>query len=1500
MVLTREQVEEIARAVEEGMRTVQQGIQADIENSRTQMSNHIKAAVNATKEAVPLSSGVNYFSGEIGESFEEWLKRFDRLAQANNWDDNRKRDVFPWFLRGLAEQKYDLLTQEQRATYGTIVAALKDHLKLSRMSDLKSVELHARVQGPNEPVTEFASSIRKLTKSAYPELTADMQANLMKRLFLNGLRPDLRRFVLLANPNTFEDAEAQARSQEVQDHFAFGTAPYLNPVSSSSSTSSSTSSYSISAIQSSPSVSYARNSNSNSNNNSAQSRTESSGSLQDVIQRLGKLESGLRSISRNSQSSGSSGRGNGRATFRGRFGGSSRSWTSSGSQICFYCKKPGHHSVVCKDRIRDISARSLENSRRERPQSRDTQNSSAIKSVVRQPQTVSFARRGISSSNRRLNAGGRAFCVDSESIGIPPQEAESSEHSNALSDLIQENSALRNQLSQLVDEPVNAFVGSVEARSQEKRSRNILSLEKFGLGPTVLTSLTFVLCVILLIGTIGAIGTSPYFICGSSRSAHAVSVPQQVKCIPPRLGSEIHRMQAELWVPRAQPLHVVAYKCRVRKRTICTRVGLLGSFGGRSIVADQLTVSPVSVEECWYGITKLAWHDQRLIEIQPGLFSTNNTLDIGYSYCCFDYCQHVSNFILEKGEILTMDARHLASDLGDIGGCHFVDGFCQSTHGMIVWNATLIDTICPFEFSSLQVITMQDNHVLADDLQVAFSFSKVNNNIPSCVITETSKIPKLSLSPQIRMTEQGVILKIYANSTLWVDSLTPTLNTTVWDSSDPVNSKLNYLIYRLKSIENQGFRNVWLELCQVADRQLRLIWQLLRIDATLGTRVLLDRQDVHAQFVGEALMVWQCQHAIPETIFWNYSVDGSCYDMVPVRFKGELWFIVPGSRDLVNSAQLVTCEHHVTGMYQTEFGWRTEQGPAHVSELPISLVWKGMWKAFVFNTPAIFHDKLAGVQSTVAMLRSYYHRVINLDSQLQFLVNYTAEMSLNPEIFQQTFAGIGEGVGSAWRGLGDLVTGIGHGAAELVNGLLKGPLQLFINIIIVLALIISATVCLYCLFSRWCQNKSASLMSFAKLRNFLWGKFHNNSSFPSAFRCSEYNTSDEVNNHEFDLACERVSETLQQDLNNFKSAVSPAYVFISCHTAPLISVYIQNVKTQGLIDTGSNITLISREFFQQLRKLGEPTPVGIQPPDRSALSVSGHSIVLLGKVLLQIQIGDFLLLHQIHVMNDCPRNCLLGTDLLSRFGEISLNLKQSVLYLGDVMIPLLGVHNNSITSVTSHNVNLIEDTVIPGNCEVVLPGHVSQRLTGGEYLFEPSPQLLSKYELLSVPSLSTLTSGIVPVHLLNALSSPIQLYSGMSLGTVQSPASVLSCSTENTTSGNMSHQLNDLDLSNADLTSEQKIKLHDLLLKFETAFAKNDSDLGRTGLVKHHIETGEHAPIKQRPYRVPFEQREVIEKHVSDMLNRGIVEESSSPWSSPVLLVKRRMVLIVSVLITEG
>ena len=82
--------------------------------------------------------------------------------------------------------------------------------------------------------------------------------------------------------------------------------------------------------------------------------------------------------------------------------------------------------------------------------------------------------------------------------------------------------------------------------------------------------------------------------------------------------------------------------------------------------------------------------------------------------------------------------------------------------------------------------------------------------------------------------------------------------------------------------------------------------------------------------------------------------------------------------------------------------------------------------------------------------------------------------------------------------------------------------------------------------------------------------------------------------------------------------------------------------------------------------------------------------------------------------------------------------------------------------------------------------------------------------------------------------------------------------------------------------------VRNVIKRNQDLFAKKDSDLGFSNTVKMSINTGDHHPIKNRPYRVPLNKRQIIDKAVKEMLDAKIIERSQSPWSFPLVVVKKK------------
>ena len=89
------------------------------------------------------------------------------------------------------------------------------------------------------------------------------------------------------------------------------------------------------------------------------------------------------------------------------------------------------------------------------------------------------------------------------------------------------------------------------------------------------------------------------------------------------------------------------------------------------------------------------------------------------------------------------------------------------------------------------------------------------------------------------------------------------------------------------------------------------------------------------------------------------------------------------------------------------------------------------------------------------------------------------------------------------------------------------------------------------------------------------------------------------------------------------------------------------------------------------------------------------------------------------------------------------------------------------------------------------------------------------------------------------------------------------------------------------LIQNEQQQLFALLLEYHNILAIGPHDFGQTGRIHHKIDTGMAPPIRQHVRRIPQFRRQEAKKLLEDMLDRGVIKPSSSPWASPIVLVPK-------------
>ena len=211
-----------------------------------------------------------------------------------------------------------------------------------------------------------------------------------------------------------------------------------------------------------------------------------------------------------------------------------------------------------------------------------------------------------------------------------------------------------------------------------------------------------------------------------------------------------------------------------------------------------------------------------------------------------------------------------------------------------------------------------------------------------------------------------------------------------------------------------------------------------------------------------------------------------------------------------------------------------------------------------------------------------------------------------------------------------------------------------------------------------------------------------------------------------------------------------------------------------------------------------------------------------------------------------------------------------------------------------------ETFIIPPLSEVLIPATLSTIFNINTIgCVEPRHELTKRYNILGAAEIVTISDqNTIPIRLLNPTNQPVKIYRCTRLGQF-SPAEANISTFELLQSDIEAESKREipmatdkdardmLDINNTELWPEQQTRLRALLQQYDDIFAYNSQQLGNSPVVKHTIDTGSHSPIRLRSYRTTPWNKEEIDKQVNEMLEAGIISPSVSPWSFPVVLVRK-------------
>ena len=149
------------------------------------------------------------FTGDGKQSWGDWVDHFESVADVNDWDAEAKKKWIRARLTGRAATAFRRLSAEDKASFATIKAALKERFEPKCRKEVYMAEFQARKKRRSEDWATYGEDLTTLVEKAYPKLQVEAQRLLALNHFLANIdNPQLAFGVRQRAPTTLDEAVA--------------------------------------------------------------------------------------------------------------------------------------------------------------------------------------------------------------------------------------------------------------------------------------------------------------------------------------------------------------------------------------------------------------------------------------------------------------------------------------------------------------------------------------------------------------------------------------------------------------------------------------------------------------------------------------------------------------------------------------------------------------------------------------------------------------------------------------------------------------------------------------------------------------------------------------------------------------------------------------------------------------------------------------------------------------------------------------------------------------------------------------------------------------------------------------------------------------------------------------------------------------------------------------------------------------------------------------------
>ena len=361
----------------------------------------------------------------------------------------------------------------------------------------------------------------------------------------------------------------------------------------------------------------------------------------------------------------------------------------------------------------------------------------------------------------------------------------------------------------------------------------------------------------------------------------------------------------------------------------------------------------------------------------------------------------------------------------------------------------------------------------------------------------------------------------------------------------------------------------------------------------------------------------------------------------------------------------------------------------------------------------------------------------------------------------------------------------------------------------------------------------------------------------------------------------------------------------STNKRPRLQGEVKGTRADMLIDTGASISVISEKMFKTIFRHWEAPKLRL-PDTVRVTGITGHVIQVMDYVELEIKLmGKTFKRPMLVVAGLEHTQVVIGWDTIKQEGIVVDGDSGKVYYKnrettnnGWAVATLITPRERTIEGRTVQKISVVTTV---GN-KVLEKGQ-----TGICEAIPPSP--LGLWD----SAVEVGKDGEVTVSVINMLEESIRLEPGDMIGTMRNPEyfeetiTELNEETLNEVFGEIGKEPKEPQRGQAqeqlkpeerrDLEQRVQIKAQgqfkqkylDLILRYHDVCSKDKFDLGHTTVIKHAIRMKNDVPIHCRQFRVPFEHEQVLHNYVDELLKKGAIEVSRSPYNSAVFCVAKKV-----------